>query len=136
MRISDWSSDVCSSDLTQAGDLEVGLSRLAQESSAAQEASAIATQRITTQVTQIELATERTGNQIETLTARLNENVDSALVRTAEAVEATRNSVNLQSEAMLGAVESARLTLAERSEARRVGKECVSTCRYSGAARH
>src|SRR3546814_1633772 len=83
---------------TQAGDLEVGLSRLAQESSAAQEASAIATQRITTQVTQIELATERTGNQIETLTARLNENVDSALVRTAEAVEATRNSVNLQSE--------------------------------------
>src|SRR3546814_610338 len=98
---------------TQAGDLEVGLSRLAQESSAAQEASAIATQRITTQVTQIELATERTGNQIETLTARLNENVDSALVRTAEAVEATRNSVNLQSEAMLGAVESARLTLAE-----------------------
>src|SRR3546814_15880689 len=30
---------------TQAGDLEVGLSRLAQESSAAQEASAFATQR-------------------------------------------------------------------------------------------
>src|SRR3546814_19068789 len=59
------------------------------------------------------LATKRTGNQIETLTARLNENVDSALVRTAEAVEATRNSVNLQAEAMLGAVESARLTLAE-----------------------
>src|SRR3546814_20028399 len=59
---------------TQAGELEVGSSRLAQESSAAQEASAIATQRITTQVTQIELATERTGNQIETLTARLNEN--------------------------------------------------------------
>src|SRR3546814_10389187 len=59
------------------------------------------------------LATKRTGNQIETLTARLNEKFDSALVRTAEAVESTLNSVNLQSEAMLGAVESARLTLAE-----------------------
>src|SRR3546814_1183866 len=55
---------------TQAGDLEVGLSRLAQESSAAQEASAIATQRTTTQGAQIELATERTGHQIETLTGR------------------------------------------------------------------
>src|SRR3546814_1114136 len=55
---------------TQAGDLEVGLSRLAQESSAAQDASAIATQRITTQVTQIELTNERTDHQIESQIGR------------------------------------------------------------------
>src|SRR3546814_13577562 len=101
---------------TQAGDLEVGLSRLARESSAAQEASAIATQRITTQETQIELATERTCNQIETLTARLNATVQNELVRTPQAVPATHNSVHHQSEPIHGPEDADTLTHAPQRQ--------------------
>jgi hypothetical protein len=97
----------------QAGGLEAGLARIAQGSSAAQEAASTATQRLTGQFTQIELAAERANNQIETLSLRLNENVDSALLRTAEAMEATRESVNLQGDALLGTVETARRTLTD-----------------------
>src|SRR3546814_5139081 len=97
----------------QAGNLEAGLIRLNHETGTAQEVASAATQRLTAQIAQIELATERARNQLETLAGRLNENVDSALIRTAEAVEATRTSVNVQGEALLGTVETARQTLTE-----------------------
>src|SRR3546814_8008629 len=64
----------------QAGNLEAGLIRLNHETGTAQEVASAATQRLTAQIAQIELATERARNQLETLAGRINENVDSALI--------------------------------------------------------
>src|SRR3546814_11947114 len=91
MRISDWSSDVCSSDLKAAAEAKAAEeARLAAEAKAAEEA---------------RLAAE------------------------AQAAEEAR----LAAEAK--AAEEARLA-AERSEERRVGKECVSTCRSRWSPYH
>src|SRR3546814_8084182 len=81
MRISDWSSDVCSSDLTDA-----------------------------------------------------IKNVDPAIFEVARA-KAARGGVTAP-QSIIDCIEAACRLEGERSEARRVGKECVSTCRSRWSPYH
>src|SRR3546814_13062558 len=94
MRISDWSSDVCSSDLIVDFLVEVGKALDFDKNVHLQEAAA-------------------RNVHFNTLGSRVLENCyrDIAWFFTREAIEA-------EAEQSLG-----------RSEERRVGKECVSTCR-------
>src|SRR3546814_2843362 len=82
MRISDWSSDVCSSDLTASSDIE---------------ALAAATLATNVRVIELEALVEPFANEVE--------------FRAVEVYQA-------------------------RSEERRVGKECVSTCRSRWSPYH
>ena len=95
----------------QSGRIQSGLKLLAGETAATQETTAIATQTLATQIAQIELTSERVRHQLESLAGRLEETIDSALNRTAKALEATRTGVNMQSEALLETVEAARSSL-------------------------
>lgn len=95
----------------QSGRIEAGLGRLGREAIAAQEATAVATQTLATQIAQIELTSERVRHQLESLAGRLEQTIDGALTRTAKALEATRTGVNMQGEALLETVEAARSSL-------------------------
>src|SRR3546814_20832194 len=114
MRISDWSSDVCSSDLIDA------IEELKQEWFGPI----------------LHYATWPSGKLIETI-GRINEKgfgltmgLHSRIARAAEVTEAHAHIGNLYvNRAMIGAVVG-------RSEERRVGKECVSTCRYRWSPYH
>src|SRR3546814_17970970 len=105
MRISDWSSDVCSSDL-RAIDIEnaalaaVGMKMRRQDAGRVaglehHRAGAIAEQHAGASVTPVKQAREHFGTDHQCA-----------------------------------------LRLAARSETRRVGKECVSTCRYRRSPYH
>src|SRR3546814_19448813 len=105
MRISDWSSDVCSSDLARAF--------------AAEGLTACVNRR------------ERHADALEALAQSIRDAGDAARAfpadaRNEEAMIALFDAV----EAEVGPTEVA---VFNRSEERRVGKECVSTCRYRGA---
>src|SRR3546814_4139955 len=95
LRISDWSSDVCSSDLTKASRAVVYPGRLG---SAAGEASPCTV----------------------SMTSRYS-------------VFATARALGSQT---LSGRPTNRCRAAQRSEERRVGKECVSTCRYRWSPYH
>src|SRR3546814_14676908 len=105
MRISDWSSDVCSSDLGVGfGGVELG--------PVGREADAVG------------------------IIAREDHFLDEAAVdlgvENPDDVVATRGIIDL---AMIGEPEAA-VGIEHRSEARRVGKECVSTCRSRWSTYH
>src|SRR3546814_15821093 len=97
MRISDWSSDVCSSDLFGAGPTEAEVAYL-MESEWAQRAEDVVWRRS-------KLGLRMTADEIRRLD-------DWMLAR------------------------SAGQPAGERSEERRVGKECVSTCRSRWSPYH
>src|SRR3546814_15151337 len=100
MRISDWSSDVCSSDLAAAG-------QLAPQDGREGEADEV-----------VEGAARHVGvDQLLVEAARVLESLDHRLL--GDLVEHHALDVN-----------------AVRSEERRVGKECVSTCRSRWSPYH
>src|SRR3546814_12863645 len=90
MRISDWSSDVCSSDLCDGGTVNVGVDKLG--------------------------CGEQIGRQLGDNHRR--ENIADAIVCSLIHTDARQNCSG------------------KRSEERRVGKECVSTCRSRGSPDH
>src|SRR3546814_14295266 len=107
MRISDWSSDVCSSDLAIAVSLDV-----TDEAStkAAYDAAEAAFGTVDTIVANAGVATEKVALGLSV------DEVDSLLAANVRGVF---------------------LTVTEgRSEERRVGKECVSTCRSRWSPYH
>src|SRR3546814_20095838 len=94
MRISDWSSDVCSSDL--AGRVDVA--------------------------------------EAEALAAQIGKRANGALLaRDEQRMEAL---IDIALHERCDAVTRVRLHVGERSEERRVGKECVSTCRSRWSPYH
>src|SRR3546814_11637915 len=99
MRISDWSSDVCSSDLSS---LSLAGSAFAADEPAPKDAAAEGAAK-----------TEPQPFSFDMLSARMRD-------------LAQKNYEEPKSE-LPDAI--AKLTYDERSEERRVGKECVSTCR-------
>src|SRR3546814_19499459 len=104
MRISDWSSDVCSSDLRAREAAEQVRGRLAQIASDAERESALSQDA---------------------------EETVSRLAAETEQLEALRaGEAEAQSAAESGVAE------AQRTEERRVGQECVSTCRSRWAPAH
>src|SRR3546814_18118044 len=96
MRISDWSSDVCSSDL------------LITEISASTEAQASNLQQVNGAIGDMDSSTQQNAAMVEQSTA------------------AARSLASEASE-LLKLV--SRFNISRRSEERRVGKECDSTCR-------
>src|SRR3546814_16321796 len=103
MRISDWSSDVCSSDLSIVRDAHAGAASMSQPTSADDQGVQRRVQ---------EARGKPRGLKLET-------GLDSCLT--------------LRSASSRGLMYS-RMSL--RSEERRVGKECVSTCRSRRAPDH
>src|SRR3546814_11309760 len=93
MRISDWSSDVCSSDLDAL-------------------ATAIGIKAIIKSIKQLDVRMAIGLGEISYVAKRVTESNGSAFVFSGEKFE------RLKKEKI------------SRSEERRVGKECVSTCRY------
>src|SRR3546814_19856861 len=103
MRISDWSSDVCSSDLTR---------QLLSEA-----------QRIAYDVQSIQQAFEGRYKG-SALTGDHAQMVANANARWEDSVGALEDALRVQA-GVVGNIDGTR-----RSEERRGGKECVSTCRF------
>src|SRR3546814_18016354 len=101
MRISDWGSDVCSSDL------EFALSAILVGESSLDELRTRSTRAVARPP--VQPAARRKISSLDTWSCRLRD--------------------------LLG-VRTGRRCGSERSEARRVGKECVSTCRYRWSPYH
>src|SRR3546814_20964342 len=94
MRISDWSSDVCSSDLAMDAQAQT--------------------------VTMITAAVDETALAADSMSATISAIRPDTDVVASEIAALERG---------FSSVEGKLATLRERSEERRVGKECVSTCR-------
>src|SRR3546814_17183272 len=110
MRISDWSSDVCSSDLATWD----------QKLEAHQKRSAIATGKETAdEMTTEALARLETLYSILAHTLKLDDRVDWETLKERTPFAGDH-----------------RFPESERSEERRVGKECGRTCRSRGSAQH
>src|SRR3546814_17843054 len=101
MRISDWSSDVCSSDLVGTASLQVGPSAA---------------------------CTERGSNR----------GLDRGCAPEGPRLASRGGHFHAGSACPAGEMQSVRRNepLCVRSEERRVGKECVSTCRYRWSPYH
>src|SRR3546814_17723976 len=101
MRISDWSSDVCSSDLALAAGETPAL----------------------------------TWDEVEGLWPAASDSLRSLMATAVESIgrRAADNTAELRTVLIL---DSLILLAALRSEERRVGKECVSTCRYRWSPYH
>src|SRR3546814_13935260 len=117
MRISDWSSDVCSSDLTtvERGNIRVAIS-------ATGTLSAISTVTVGSQV----------SGQVTDVLVDFNDKVvrDQVIARIDPSTfEAQINQGNAQVASARASLKQAQAALANRSEERRVGKECVGPCR-------
>src|SRR3546814_20889173 len=113
MRISDWSSDVCSSDLRDLAEIEGGLDDL-------QPAGGIG-------AAQLDDLAAHPGGEDGAQLARQQEAEGSADLRIVDKVRLRFRRRHFA------------LSLAaaqHRSEARRVGKECVSTCRSRWSPDH
>src|SRR3546814_12726504 len=93
MRISDWSSDVCSSDLASSMNLSIAASPTAWATTRSRQLSVLHLLR--------PLITDTIGHELPRASTATNAREDSGL----------------------------HTRIARRSEERRVGKECVSTCR-------
>src|SRR3546814_18555686 len=102
MRISDWSSDVCSSDLRERND-EISQTKCV----------VLARKRFMAVAGRADRGADRP---------------DPALDLTQGGAPARRSSCSFAPEAMMQIVQP-RLPYSYRSEERRVGKECVRTCR-------
>src|SRR3546814_13190587 len=105
MRISDWSSDVCSSDLHDY----IGPSNRGRRS--------MSSYMPTLKQLQYLVALKEHGH--------FGKAADSCFV-----TQSTLSAGIRELESLIG------ITLVERSEERRVGKECVSTCRYRWSPYH
>src|SRR3546814_14200536 len=106
MRISDWSSDVCSSDLLLCA---VAASLVFFAASTGRAASALEIQ---------DVIVDDTGTPVRLIVTGKNFDNGSAIELWLGTIPLTVDS------------QTATVVIASRSEARRVGKECVSTCRY------
>src|SRR3546814_16421292 len=118
MRISDWSADVCYSDLIEAVQRRFAAqqSRLRIVETPAQRFARARLQLVETMTVTCELLRRRVSPQL-----RL----------------AMRESLPMAREhAVLGTVQPCRQLIEARSEERRVGKECVSTCRSRWSPYH
>src|SRR3546814_12706640 len=115
MRISDWSSDVCSSDLTASSDIE---------------ALAAATLATNVRVIELEALVEPFANEVEFRAVEIyqalgiNDHHDPMTIE--HRIFGCRFVDELK---YVRQARTAGRTHPERSEERRVGKECVSTCR-------
>src|SRR3546814_16588419 len=109
MRISDWSSDVCSSDLTVGGELAAGTERVAIAALAA------------------------TAGDGAALAASAN---TCAIKRAGEPNVSNKARRGIEIDHFLSSAATASVSARERSEERRVGKECVSTCRSRWVSFH
>src|SRR3546814_15577626 len=104
MRISDWSSDVCSSDLSDAGDINIA-DEVARMQSKVDRLLRSTYERLTP-AQKVQVARHPNRPQFSDYVA--------ALIDDFTPLAGDR-------------------AFAERSEERRVGKECVSTCRSRGS---
>src|SRR3546814_18542558 len=111
MRISDWSSDVCSSDLVLLHDVAVGLVAVGAEAEA----------RLLQRVADIEVGPAKLV--VAKLEPETEQAVDDDAVVGDDAVE-----IGLRLARQVG--------FERRSEESRVGKECVSTCRSRWSPYH
>src|SRR3546814_7521883 len=125
MRISDWSSDVCSSDLEKARELKAAQAEAADLAGLVGDSASDAEMR---ELAQEELATA------EVRIAALDRELKVLMLPKDAADE--KNAI-LEVRAGTGGEEAA-LFAADlfRSEERRVGKECVSTCRSRWSPYH
>src|SRR3546814_101134 len=172
MRISDWSSDVCSSDLGRLAMLRTRLSDALKEAMKAKEARATSTLRlilaalkdrdiaertkgndqglgdeailemlqkmVSQRQESIEMYTrggrsdlaQREGEEIEVIERFLPKQMDETDMRSA--IEGVIGELGAASVKDMGRVMAA----LQRSEERRVGKECVSTCRSRWSPSH
>src|SRR3546814_12859008 len=100
MRISDWSSDVCSSDLADRHEFDAA-------------------------ITQLQSMRRQTPEDFDLL---YNEaQINARAERYSQAQALLREYINVQTQRRQSINDKA--TNAARTEERRVGKECVSTCR-------
>src|SRR3546814_11830180 len=122
MRISDWSADVCSSDL----DEQPVLVDIAQRAQAILDA-----------LEQRTVNTQQALEQLELLT-REREEAEAAREKLGLPPATFALYWHLQGEALNEPLVATReiMAAADRSEERRVGKECVSACRYSWSPYH
>src|SRR3546814_16570361 len=112
MRISDWSSDVCSSDLVDEQLAQAVVDCVIQRYAFGAD---IAVPQQVVGHPQVVAKLEFTGNRLEIAGPELGGNLGVGVIQVA-ALAAER--------------------VAERSEERRVGKECVSTCRSRWSPSH
>src|SRR3546814_643308 len=146
MRISDWSSDVCSSDLLQA--LSGAMLSAGRASDPPQPAGQFLADAITA-YTAFEgalaalLHRERTGEgqlvQVNMLDAMAAVQMQEISVHTVGGKPQTRSAephAHSYIRAPYGVFETADHYIVVRSAERRVGKECVSTCRSRGSPYH
>src|SRR3546814_13776544 len=148
MRISDWSSDVCSSDLSASGpsankdDLGTLIANLGKTPSAP---TAKETQQSTNTQTvyYLQAGAFHSNADAQAVKARILMMGLSAKVQTAKVNGDTINRVRVGPFKGIDAMNKARAKLGDekiessvvrRSEERRVGKECVSTCRSGWSA--
>src|SRR3546814_17003550 len=128
MRISGWSSDVCSSDLLKSVLDEAVVSRLADLKTASEEAVAAA-----------QGAAERLARQMLTI-ADTTASVEARIAEVNTQVEEqNKEEFSRRSALLIESLNSTAIDIAKimsRSEERRVGKECVSTCRSRWSPYH
>src|SRR3546814_11524261 len=117
MRISDWSSDVCSSDLRWVphGHPPVSAWTVLED-------------------TGLDIERARKDRRLSGIVAMLNRHAE--YMQTTETRATPTSFVNGKPLRQFGAQELLDVVAAERSEARRVGKECVSTCRSRWSPYH
>src|SRR3546814_17238769 len=120
MRISDWSSDVCSSDLPLKRGREADLDGLKRPLPFVADESALSladTPSLVGRFDVVNIKLDKCGGLTEGL----------AIARQAR---------QLGLDVMVGNMMGTSLSMAPRSEERRVGKACVSTCRSRWAPDH
>src|SRR3546814_11555982 len=131
MRISDWSSDVCSSDLHKVKHQVLNARHHEQEAYIVADAGSPGAVTIATNMagrgTDIQL-----GGNIEMRLGRELEGIEDAAEQ-ARRTEAMKADIAAKKNVVL---EAGGLFVLGRSEERRVGKECVSTCRSRWSPDH
>src|SRR3546814_16965344 len=136
MRISDWSSDVCSSDLVaihdgqvvEKGQLLFTIDKVRLRNALAQAEAAVATARATLR------SAEREARRYAALQGVVSD--QDRDTRRAAAEEARARLSQAIADRDLARINPERAEVRSRSEERRVGKECVSTCRSRWSADH
>src|SRR3546814_14580720 len=122
MRISDWSSDVCSSDLTARGN-RVGLEGSAENV-------ALARDVLSDLYKRIQRGEEIDTGLVDTAIAMASEPELDGIVRAEAGDRAPTIMIRTRKKTIVPR------TPMQRSEERRVGKECVSTCRSRWSPYH
>src|SRR3546814_13655357 len=129
MRISDWSSDVCSSDRQESGAFVFMVSASGLIGAFGQANYAAAKLGMTALSKSIAIDMKRYN-------VRSNCISPVAWSRMVSSIPTDTPEQKARVEKMMQITPEKNAPLAVRSEERRVGKECVSTCRSRGAAYH